>query len=100
MVQSAVYEQAIGTTAWNPIPRKEKDVVGTTKKFTLFCKDLPCTLRRLMMAALLRLPHLSHTIDPSVSFDMGRTQLRPCKSLPITVPAVTTGLFFCCGIDR
>lgn len=92
LVQSPIHGQSIGTTAWNPIPRKEKDVVGATPKFTLFWKDLPCTLRKLMLAALLRLPQTFVTQCGSLCiFWYGKDTASSLQGLPITVPAVVHG---------
>lgn len=54
-VQSPVYGQATGTTAWNPRPGKEEDVEVATAKFTLLEGSVLRILRSLMLAALLRL---------------------------------------------
>lgn len=43
----------------NPVPRKGNYIVGTNRNSLYFVRTPPCTLRRLMLAALSRLPQTS-----------------------------------------
>lgn len=75
-----------------PHAKERKNVVEATPKFTLFWTDLPCTLRKLMLPPLLRLPQTFVTHCGSLCiFWYGKDTASSLQGLPITVPAVIHG---------